>query len=733
MEGYQYTATGSDSSPKVNFDVQDERLGLMPRAIHELFDAVQKQKTSGPAATAGAAPSEKLESVRVRCSYIQIYMEKVFDLLAPGGARVERGGDTAGRAWHSSDKASRQRRVRWDTRRGFFVENLEWVECSDAEQCLKALHAGVRNKIMASHMQNEASSRSHCIFQVEVEQTKETGAEAAGVHVSGASERVLSTLSLVDLAGSERQASTGARGAALKESIEINTSLFVLRKVIQALAGDGGRRGGATPHIPFRDSKLTSLLKHSLGGNSHTLMIACCSPSDAYVDENASTLEYASTAKRIANRPVVNEDANTRLIRKLKEQILSLKEQLAQAHMVGGLGRGGGGGNGGGGNSGGGGGGGNSGALSARGPPNSGRRAGPSPDARPSTSSHPFDTDYGRHLGEKVVESVGLLKRMVATNTQLRQTSTQAAEAAQAAERSNAALMQENGELRDRLEQLQELLARSNSGSGERAGGPLSSRSYDGSTPVPGPPTSATARSNYQSDGSSAVNPSWLSSMEQQQQREQPPPQQQRRTPPAPAPAPGPDGMDPMLAAALYGPLPGAGGGGGGAPPASASSQGRMHSAESLTHNIGAEASSLKAENDAMEQRLQALTASLDHASGGVLSSGASVRSSRENKRQGSGAASRNSTGLWEGPTVGVKRDGGGGVQNGRRRGTPGSGRGGAWGSKAAAPPNGVLMPTSASSANAELQAEVTSSSAELDALNGLLSQREALSRGRRS
>ena len=107
MEGYQYTATGSDSSPKVNFDVQDERLGLMPRAIHELFDAVQKQKTSGPAATAGAAPSEKLESVRVRCSYIQIYMEKVFDLLAPGGARVERGGDTAGRAWHMPGEVTR--------------------------------------------------------------------------------------------------------------------------------------------------------------------------------------------------------------------------------------------------------------------------------------------------------------------------------------------------------------------------------------------------------------------------------------------------------------------------------------------------------------------------------------------------------------------------------------------------------------------------------------------------
>lgn len=153
------------------------------------------------------------------------------------------------------------------------------------------------------------------------------------MHVDGASQQVNSTLSLVDLAGSERQASTGTVGASLKESIEINTSLFVLRKVIQALAqsqpGRRGGSGGGTSHVPYRDSKLTSLLKDSLGGNSNTLMIACLSPSDAYVDENGSTLEYASTAKRIANRPVINEDANTRLIRKLRSQV-----RKSDAHHV---------------------------------------------------------------------------------------------------------------------------------------------------------------------------------------------------------------------------------------------------------------------------------------------------------------------------------------------------------------------------------------------------------------
>lgn len=720
MEGYQYTATPGDGAPKINFDVDDQRIGLMPRMIRELFEGVQRRKTAGAGSTAGAPVSEQLESVRVRCSYVQIYMEKVYDLLAPGGARVERGGDSGGtRAW-GDQKGTRQRRVRWDTRRGFFVENLEWVECTDAQQCLETLQGGVRNKIMATHQQNEASSRSHCIFQVEIEQTKETGSEAAGVHVSGASQRVLSTLSLVDLAGSERQKSTGARGAAMKESIEINTSLFVLRKVIQALAAESeprqhGRRGGSK-HIPFRDSKLTSLLKHSLGGNSHTLMLACCSPSDAYVDENASTLEYASTAKRIANRPVMNEDANTRLIRKLKEQIISLKEQLAQAHMVGGLGNRGASADAGAGS--------NSGSLSARGP-SSGRRSNPSSSTvgaegseRPSTSSHPFDTDYGRHLGEKVVESVSLLKRMVATNTQLRAASIESAEAASAAERANAALMDENQQLRDRLEQMQELIVNragaadgasgepdSTAAEAQRLMSELSSRSWDsGSAGSARPPNMPTA--------AAASNPSWLPAPAPQQQQQQPPQQ--------PPPQHGPtDGMDPMLAAALYGPLPGAAGAG--APPA------RLHSAASLTADIGHEAISLKAENDAMEQRLAALTQSIDGMSGGVLSSNASVRSSRENKQITAGTRNRNSTALWEGPTVEGR------FKSAKQNGTPKAPRSAGAGRRAPGSSGGrgaggnILMPTTMGNVNHGGYG-AGPSSAELDALNGLLDQREALS-----
>ena len=306
--------------------------------------------------------------------------------------------------------------------------------------------------------------------------------------------------------------------------------------------------------------------------------------------------------------------------------------------------------------------------------------------SRPQTSSHPFDTDYGRHLGEKVVESVSLLKRMVATNTQLRATSIEAAEAASNAERSNAALMDENQQLRDRLEQMQELLVRSNSAGGTGAGnsgaaaeaerlmGQLSTRSYSSSSAT-GTPTSLADGGGRQMSANTASNPSWLASHQQQQQVAAPAPQMMTQHP-------GTEGMDPMLAAALYGPLPGMGGGSG-APPSSGG--GRMLTAASLTADIGTndfatlvrqlqfdfpfvfcslsmfpwrffcrvfddqmvghgkwignEASSLKAENDAMEQRLAALTQSLDGMSGGVLSSVSHTRAAEEEQTAATTAA----------------------------------------------------------------------------------------------
>jgi len=132
---------------------------------------------------------------------------------------------------------------------------------------------------------------------------------------------------MVDLAGSERQAFTGNQ--ANKESIDINKSLFTLRQVITALTD---KKNQQNQYIPYRESKLTSLLRHSLGGNSYCLMIACLNPCDLYIEENISTLQYASKASYISNKPIKNEDPKMRLIDDLKKENRILNEELIKAN-----------------------------------------------------------------------------------------------------------------------------------------------------------------------------------------------------------------------------------------------------------------------------------------------------------------------------------------------------------------------------------------------------------------
>lgn len=134
---------------------------------------------------------------------------------------------------------------------------------------------------------------------------------------------------MVDLAGSERQSQTG--NTANKESIDINKSLFTLRQVITSLTEKGKGKGNQS-YIPYRDSKLTCLLRQSLGGNSFCLMIACLNPCDAHVEENLSTMQYASQASYISNKPIRNDDPKARMIEMLKEQIRKLTEELAKAN-----------------------------------------------------------------------------------------------------------------------------------------------------------------------------------------------------------------------------------------------------------------------------------------------------------------------------------------------------------------------------------------------------------------
>lgn len=152
---------------------------------------------------------------------------------------------------------------------------------------------------------NNSSSRSHSMLKISIECVDSRNPDNV----------VLSTLQLVDLAGSERQSQTG--NVASKESIEINKSLMTLRQVITALT-EQKTVEDANNYVPYRDSKLTCLLRQSLGGNSFCLMIACLNPCDQHIEENLSTLTYASKASYISNKPIKNEDPKLRLIEELK-------------------------------------------------------------------------------------------------------------------------------------------------------------------------------------------------------------------------------------------------------------------------------------------------------------------------------------------------------------------------------------------------------------------------------
>ncbi|KAL8177149.1 UNVERIFIED_CONTAM: Chromosome-associated kinesin kif4b, partial [Gekko kuhli] len=180
------------------------------------------------------------------------------------------------------------------------------------------LEQGNNSRTVAATAMNTQSSRSHAIFTISVEQRSKENTNVS-LH---------SKLHLVDLAGSERQKKTKAEGDRLREGININKGLLCLGNVISAL-GEEAKRGN---FVPYRDSKLTRLLQDSLGGNSHTLMIACVSPADSNLEETLNTLRYADRARKIKNKPIVNVDPQAAEINQLRLQVQQLQVLLLQAH-----------------------------------------------------------------------------------------------------------------------------------------------------------------------------------------------------------------------------------------------------------------------------------------------------------------------------------------------------------------------------------------------------------------
>ncbi|KAL4471134.1 hypothetical protein ABPG72_019076 [Tetrahymena utriculariae] len=293
MEGITYENSGKGLKPQIEPEaVRNENMGIIPRTIISTFETIKKYSRL------------KNRIYKVYLSYLQIYNEKIYDLLNP--------------------ESSKRLRIRWSKKDQFSVENLFVFECQNANEALELFYKGIKNKFMATHRLNTQSSRSHCILTLRVD----------SMTAEDPDNTISSKMQLVDLAGSERASQSGVEGQNLKEAIEINKSLFTLRQVISALAEyfQDQNQKKEMPFVPYRDSKLTCLLKQSIGGNSYCLMIACLSPCDEYFDENISTLNYATQAGFITNQPVRNEDPRIKQINILKSKNSELIKELHKAN-----------------------------------------------------------------------------------------------------------------------------------------------------------------------------------------------------------------------------------------------------------------------------------------------------------------------------------------------------------------------------------------------------------------
>uniref|UniRef100_A0A8R1TZ26 Kinesin motor domain-containing protein n=1 Tax=Onchocerca volvulus TaxID=6282 RepID=A0A8R1TZ26_ONCVO len=232
------------------------------------------------------------DSYRVTASMLEIYEEKVIDLLCVNRECLQ---------------------IR-ESKGVVFVQGLSVHPVSCLEDALKLLQKGCQLRSRGETAMNDKSSRSHAIFTLCIE-----GNEAKE------STMFKTKLHLVDLAGSERLKKTQAEGERMREGIKINEGLLALGNVIASLTD----QNATGRHIPYRVTKITRLLQDSLGGNSYTVMIACVSPADTNADETLSTLRYADRAKRIKNKPIVNIDPNMALIQGLRDELASVKHELA--------------------------------------------------------------------------------------------------------------------------------------------------------------------------------------------------------------------------------------------------------------------------------------------------------------------------------------------------------------------------------------------------------------------
>ncbi|EAR82018.2 kinesin motor catalytic domain protein (macronuclear) [Tetrahymena thermophila SB210] len=284
--GKTYTMVGSPDNP-----------GIMSRTMNQLYYLIQQNSNQN--------------HFVVRVSYLEIYNENIKDLLSIEDKNLD---------------------LREDPSQGVVVAGITEIECSSTQEIMALLKVGNRNRTKEATEANEASSRSHAVLQVQVEiKQLEQGPQE---------EVKYSKLSMVDLAGSERAANTSNRGLRMIEGAKINQSLLCLGNCIQALSQIQEKKN-SNLFVPYRGSKLTRLLKDSLGGNCRTVMIANVSPSVLTFEDTYNTLNYANRAKNIKTnvvRNILNVENHlnnyAQIIQNLRQENEQLKRQLSDKQGI---------------------------------------------------------------------------------------------------------------------------------------------------------------------------------------------------------------------------------------------------------------------------------------------------------------------------------------------------------------------------------------------------------------
>jgi kinesin family protein 6/9 len=218
-----------------------------------------------------------------------------------------------------------------EDRGNLIIKGLSKHIVNNEEEAFNLVFEGEANRTISEHQLNKVSTRSHCIFTIYLEMKS---------RIESSEKVIISKLNFVDLAGSERVKKTGSTGLTLKEANYINKSLTFLEQVVVALTDKSKKSSKLKDHIPYRQSKLTHILKDSIGGNCRTVMIATVWPEEPYLFETLSTLNFAKRMMNVMNEASVNIQLDTNaLLRKYQKEIKELKQELAMHNTLSNRGR----------------------------------------------------------------------------------------------------------------------------------------------------------------------------------------------------------------------------------------------------------------------------------------------------------------------------------------------------------------------------------------------------------